>query len=319
LVFVLFEMRRPKLLNPLLIIFSILLMTFLYNEYLIYWQVLLDCKWPKISISSHDSSTSVHHLNLMIISDTHLLGSRQGHWFDKLRREWQQHMAFQTLRKLLKPDFIIIVGDLTDEGKWCSDAEWNYYERRALELFNTETSTADKNEVKTQLLVVAGNHDVGFHYDMTEKKLNRFNRSFKSKYIRLYLPENKEDLIFVFLNSMALENDGCKFCNEAQKQLNQVNKTLDCLKMLSAPGNSESISSVCKGIKDINKLKSRKYSKPVLFTHFPLYRKSDRDCPNDIDTEKYVTGEYSLFRSKYDCLGIDATKQVKNFYLIIKL
>lgn len=35
-------------------------------------------------------------LRVMFLADTHLLGSRQGHWFDKLRREWQMHRAFQT-------------------------------------------------------------------------------------------------------------------------------------------------------------------------------------------------------------------------------
>jgi hypothetical protein len=57
------------------------------------------------------------------VSDTHLLGSRNGHWFDKLRREWQQHRAFQTSRFLFQPDYMVILGDLTDEGKWCSDKE----------------------------------------------------------------------------------------------------------------------------------------------------------------------------------------------------
>lgn len=92
-------------------------MIFFYNEYLIYWQILSKCEWPKLS-EQHGNLIS-----LMILSDTHLLGSRNGHWFDKLRREWQQHRAFQTARHLLKPDYIIILGDITDEGKWCSESE----------------------------------------------------------------------------------------------------------------------------------------------------------------------------------------------------
>lgn len=100
------------------IIFCIIFLVFFYNEYLIYWQVLYNCDWPK-------SSEHGNLLNLMVISDTHLLGSRNGHWFDKLRREWQQHRSFQTARLLLQPDYIIITGDLTDEGKWCSDKEVN--------------------------------------------------------------------------------------------------------------------------------------------------------------------------------------------------
>jgi ethanolamine phosphate phosphodiesterase len=92
--------------------FLIIVLTFFYNEYLIYWQKLSQCSWKE---SKNDK------LNLMLIADTHLLGSQNGHWFDKLRREWQQHRAFQTARALFKPDYIVIMGDLTDEGKWCSD------------------------------------------------------------------------------------------------------------------------------------------------------------------------------------------------------
>ena len=97
-----------KVAFPFLIIF----LTFFYNEYLIYWHVLYDCEWSMKTTSTSDGDNKL--LNIMLISDTHLLGSRNGHWFDKLRREWQQHRAFQTARMLLKPDFIVITGDLTD-------------------------------------------------------------------------------------------------------------------------------------------------------------------------------------------------------------
>jgi hypothetical protein len=91
------------------------LATFLYNEYFIYYQVLAECKWPM-----GQATTEVRFIDMMLIADTHLLGSRNGHWFDKLRREWQQHRAFQTARFFLDPDYVVIMGDLTDEGKWCS-------------------------------------------------------------------------------------------------------------------------------------------------------------------------------------------------------
>jgi predicted MPP superfamily phosphohydrolase len=107
---------------PLLVIFFV----FVYNEYLVYFHVMFKCNWP-LSTNGHHNSNNVHQfLNVMLISDTHLLGSRNGHWFDKLRREWQQHRAFQTARTYLRPDYIVILGDLTDEGKWCSDQEVNF-------------------------------------------------------------------------------------------------------------------------------------------------------------------------------------------------
>ena len=118
-------MRKIKKLKLILFPFALVLITFLYNEYLIYWQVLLKCNWPEPHTSTRaDSQNKLY--NIMLIADTHLLGSRHGHWFDKLRREWQQHRQFQTARQILHPDLIVILGDLTDEGKWCSDREVLY-------------------------------------------------------------------------------------------------------------------------------------------------------------------------------------------------
>lgn len=258
-----------------LVPFLIIAFTFFYNEYLIYWQTLSQCKW-----SQQDTT---NNLNLMLIADTHLLGSRNGHWFDKLRREWQQHRAFQTARSLLKPDYIVIMGDLTDEGKWCPDREWTYYEQRVQELFYTDEHT--------KLLVVVGNHDVGFHYDMIERKIERFNRTFQNQYIQLVHPDKRKDVNFVVLNSMALENDRCKFCTAAQRQLKELNQTLTCLK--EANGDCG--------------FKERVYSKPIIFTHFPLYRKSDAVCPHDIDSDPETNVK---FKENFDCLSKSSTKQV---------
>lgn len=46
-----------------------------FNEYLIYYLVIRRCDWP-----------AQGRTNVMLIADTHLLGIRNGHWFDKLRR-----------------------------------------------------------------------------------------------------------------------------------------------------------------------------------------------------------------------------------------
>lgn len=48
----------------------------------------------------------------MVLADTHLLGSRNGHWFDKWRREWQMHRAFQTAMTLHQPEIVFILGTL---------------------------------------------------------------------------------------------------------------------------------------------------------------------------------------------------------------
>lgn len=261
------------------IVFNLFL--FFYNEYLIYYQVLIVCNWP----TKHNDNL----LNLMLISDTHLLGSRNGHWFDKLRREWQMHRSFQTARHLLKPDYIVIMGDLTDEGKWCSDLEWKYYENRVHELFYTDSNT--------KLLIVVGNHDIGFHYDINSHKLERFNRSFNTKYLNLHQSTGKNlNINFVLINSMSLENDGCTFCQKTQSELKRMNKTLTCLK------NENN----CTWTKHLN----GKYSSPIVFTHYPLYRDSDSICPNDIDTEMAIINKNPKFKPNFDCLSLDSTNKL---------
>ncbi|RNA02627.1 Metallophosphoesterase 1, partial [Brachionus plicatilis] len=261
-------MRKLFHKKSLLGFFLLSLLIILYNEFIIYYQVLFACRWP--------SKKNENLLNLMLISDTHLLGSRNGHWFDKLRREWQQHRSFQTARFLLNPDYIVIMGDITDEGKWCSDKEWTYYEKRVKELFYTGE--------KTKLLLIVGNHDIGFHYDINERKIERFNKSFHTKFINLHQSTTKGlDINFILINSISLENDGCKFCKRTQMELKKLNKTMTCLRD--------------NGVEKCDfKNISGKYSRPIIFTHYPLFRDSDSICPHDIDSELAVTNKNPKFR-----------------------
>ena len=156
---------------------------------------------------------------------------------------------------------------------------------------------------------MVGNHDVGFHFDMIDRKIERFNRSYNGDFVRLYQPKNFNDINFVIVNSMAFENDNCKFCKKAQKQLDKLNKTLDCLKKLTL---NEELDSSCAKEKEKAELNNRAYSRPILLSHFPLYRSSDSICPNDIDSEFVVLADKmtSKFKPKYDCLSVEATKQL---------
>ena len=66
-----------------------LLMLVVYNEWLVYYMVLLQCQWPQLDGSNEDFSileSSSEPSRVVLLADTHLLGTREGHWFDKLRR-----------------------------------------------------------------------------------------------------------------------------------------------------------------------------------------------------------------------------------------
>lgn len=51
----------------------------------------LQCQWPTLDPNKADPKISAAKLeekpvHAMFLADTHLLGSKKGHWFDKLRR-----------------------------------------------------------------------------------------------------------------------------------------------------------------------------------------------------------------------------------------
>lgn len=65
----------------------LLLLLLLYCEWLHYFVVLLQCTWPLLTHSPVGGWVfSQVDLKVMFISDIHLLGTREGHWFDKVRR-----------------------------------------------------------------------------------------------------------------------------------------------------------------------------------------------------------------------------------------
>jgi hypothetical protein len=180
--------------------------------------------------------------------------------------------------------------------------KWVYYEQRTKELFYTSEDT--------ELVVLVGNHDVGFHYDMTNHKLNRFNKSFSTLNNLIELHEsthsaNRKDIHFILVNSMALENDGCRFCAKAQQDLAKLTNRLNCIK--AATDKQPIDETKCNRSDFANKV----YSRPIVLSHFPLYRISDEVCPQDADSELTQTGSNPTFRSKHDCLSHESTKQVE--------
>ncbi|XP_061451183.1 metallophosphoesterase 1 isoform X2 [Rhineura floridana] len=165
---------------------------FIFCEFLIYYIVIIQCHWPQLTaqtpMASQQTSDSV--LKAMFLSDTHLLGKISGHWFDKLRREWQMERAFQTALWLLQPEIVFILGDVFDEGKWSSSQAWSDDVRRYQKMF--------RHPAYIELIVIVGNHDIGFHYD------------------------------FVMVNSVALEGDDCTICRTAEAKLTELSHKLNC-------------------------------------------------------------------------------------------
>uniref|UniRef100_A0A8C9DAU5 Metallophosphoesterase 1 n=1 Tax=Panthera leo TaxID=9689 RepID=A0A8C9DAU5_PANLE len=206
--------RRSFLLSKLI---AVVFAALLFCEFLIYYLVIFRCDWPEVKTPAHNSGQET--LKAMFLADTHLLGEIRGHWLDKLRREWQMERAFQTALWLLQPEVVFILGDIFDEGKWSSPQAWADDVERFQKIF--------RHPRHVLLKVVAGNHDIGFHYQMSTYKIKRFEKVFNPE--RLF---SWKGINFVMVNSVALEGDGCNLCSEAEAEIIDISHKLNCSREL---------------------------------------------------------------------------------------
>ncbi|XP_060166282.1 metallophosphoesterase 1 isoform X8 [Globicephala melas] len=223
--------RGLVLLRLTAIVFAVLV----FCEFLIYYLVIFRCSWPAVKTPADAGGLGTPEpvLRAMFLADTHLLGAVRGHWLDKLRREWQMERAFQTALWLLQPEVVFILGDVFDEGKWSSSQAWADDVGRFWKIF--------RHPPHVQLRAVAGNHDIGFHYQMNTYKIKRFEKVFNPE--RLF---SWKGINFVMVNSVALEGDSCDICSGAEAELLEISHRLNC---------------------------SRE--------HFPLYRRNDANCSGE--------------------------------------
>lgn len=263
-------MRRPS--EVCRIAAVSVLTAFFFCEFLVYYITLYICDYPPTTTPQQVEGGG-HQLKVMILADTHLLGSRNGHWLDKLRREWQMHRAFQTAISYFTPDAVFFLGDLFDEGKWCPPDEFAAYVERFRSLFAVDPKI-------TKVGVVAGNHDIGFHYAVSPYLDKRFRTAFRTRNVRHIRLRN---VTFILINSVAFEGDGCFLCADAAKALVKVGKEL-CNNNTSSEENCE---------------------QPVLLTHYPLFRESDEFCDEPDEAPKEE--KYTRFREGWDCLSQEAT------------
>ncbi|XP_049989812.1 metallophosphoesterase 1-like isoform X2 [Alexandromys fortis] len=102
-------------------------------------------------------------------------------------------------------------------------------------------------------------------------------------------------LSFVMVNSVAMEGDGCSICSEAEAELREISRKLNCSREVQG-------SSQCEGEQRLP------FSAPVLLQHYPLYRASDANCSGEDAAppeEKNVP-----FKEKYDVLSQEASQKV---------
>ncbi|XP_062841841.1 metallophosphoesterase 1 [Trichomycterus rosablanca] len=254
---------------------------FLFCEYGIYFPVIGRCSWPEVKEDSDP-------VRALILSDPHLLGAIRGHWFDKLRREWQMERAFQTALWLLSPEIVFILGDVFDEGKWSSPKNWEDDVRRFKQIF--------RHPSNTELVVLIGNHDIGFHHEMNRYKLERFEKEFNVTSAQILA---KKDVNFLLVNSVALHGDHCPICRSVEDKLYSIAQDLNC--SIQSP-QSDAMKHRCR------EMHKHATTPPIILQHYPLYRASDGECTGE--DAPPPNERYQLFHERYDVLSQDASKML---------
>lgn len=291
------------------VVFSSALLS-LFCEYIIYYIFAMRCSWPALSIKSGEAKV----LKTFVLADPHLVGAYRGHYFDRIRRDWQMTRAFEAATFLHAPDVVFMLGDLFDEGLWSDDTEFRKQLLRYHRIFaHDRTRTVLKN--------VVGNHDIGFHYAIHPYLDWRFRKqltgSENTTAVRLWVHGR---IHFVLANSMAFERDQCRLCAEAQQNVVDIgrylscspkrrlsNKTLSCL--TRSKMNGDHLPDFLDSDSETDQVDE--YTQPILLLHFPLYRRNELDCAVDDawDTMPYKDREVA-YQPKWDCLSKSATDEL---------
>ena len=136
------------------------------------------------------------------------------------------------------------------------------------------------------LFAINGNHDIGWHYEMTKTLKSRFDQTFRTESVQ-HLIINGID--FVVINSVTMEGDYCQICAQAERQLLEIARKL-------CPFNG---SDDC-----------REDSRPVVLTHYPLFKEGLQKCGSDWDTRPEGDLIWTESVQKWNCFHRNATEEI---------
>ncbi|VDK74986.1 unnamed protein product [Cylicostephanus goldi] len=157
------------------------------------------------------------------------------------------YRSYHSAVQLLSPKAVFFLGDLTDEGQWGDYYTFHKYADRFDSLFGFSGK-------RPEVHVLAGNHDLGFHYAISPLRVDWFEKRFNSSSVEVVVIDKQP---FILLTSMAMHRDGCKFCQEAEIAIHHVADELTCAK---------------NGVCDNKTSRFLPYRRPILLQHFPLFR-----------------------------------------------
>lgn len=160
------------------------------NAYIYQYDRILGCKW------SEDAD-----FRALAFGDPQILGRYD--WMgwrkrlDIVGNDYYLGHIFSTMTKHWNPDTSFVMGDLIS-SQWIDNDE---FERRA----RRYTSRVFKMYPGSRLYNVCGNHDIGYAGEMTNERVDRFEKIYGKVNFVDYLPVRGHTIRIVAINSLSLD------------------------------------------------------------------------------------------------------------------
>lgn len=168
-------MRTFRLLYKSRAVFYFSLILIFYNEFLVYWQAYFN--WPSLF------KTQNTDIRLLLVADPQLIGDNDEPWYQDFIAKWDSDRYLENTYRLAlahtKPDLVIFLGDLFDEGLKASDKQFDSYYKRFSKIFKLKEM---HHRNQTKIIYISGDNDIGGEYrnDRSKRLDKRFENYFGS-------------------------------------------------------------------------------------------------------------------------------------------
>ncbi|XP_054288846.1 uncharacterized protein LOC129004327 [Macrosteles quadrilineatus] len=140
----------------------------IFNEFAIY--IIKSFTWPEMRCGDIKRLRS-----LLLVADPQILGEKSEPWFTRWDNDRYLKLSFALAKHHVKPNTIIFLGDLMDEGTAATNEEYQRYYDRFRDIFHLDYIDDNKT------VFIPGDNDIGGEDEIvTDKKVARFMEHFAS-------------------------------------------------------------------------------------------------------------------------------------------
>ncbi|XP_046391754.1 metallophosphoesterase 1 homolog [Ischnura elegans] len=149
--------------RPKLLVICFILVIIFYIEHVSYFTNAWN--WPSIKCSSSQC------LKLLLVADPQILGEKTESAIARWDCDRYLSKNFLLALNHVKPDIILFLGDLMDEGSRASADEYSRYKERFFSIYRTDGNV--------KMLFIPGDNDIGGEMEsVTSAKLERYRETF---------------------------------------------------------------------------------------------------------------------------------------------